>query len=109
VDQVPVLGFFYFGAKTTAVLLVMMWVRATYPRLRIDQMMKFCWKVLVPMALVAVGLSAVMVKLPVSRDLQAVLLSGTNIVALLIALGILGRSLRKDVERRRAALPVRST
>ena len=31
--------------------------------------------------------------------------SGSHIVALLISLGLLGRSLRKDVERRRAALP----
>lgn len=108
VDQVPILGAVYFGGKTAVVLFVMMWVRATYPRLRIDQMMKFCWKVLVPLALVAVGLSALMVKLPVSRDLQALLLSGSNIVALLVGLGLLGRSLRREVKQRNATLPTRS-
>lgn len=106
VDQVPVLGIVYFAIKTTIVLLILMWVRATYPRLRIDQMMAFCWKVLVPLGLVAVFLTALAVKLPVSKDLQVLLLSTANIVTLLVALGIIGRTLRKEVERRRQALSV---
>lgn len=104
VDQVPVLGIFYFTIKTTLVLFAFMWVRATYPRLRIDQMMTFCWKVLVPASLVTVLLAAVIVKLPVSTDIQAVLLIGSNIVALLVTLGIIGATLRKRVNRRQTAL-----
>jgi NADH-quinone oxidoreductase subunit H len=37
--------------KSFVWILVIMWVRATVPRLRIDQLMSFCWKVLLPMSL----------------------------------------------------------
>ena len=104
VDQVPVLGIVYFGIKTTLVLFALMWVRATYPRLRIDQMMTFCWKVLVPASLVVVLLAAVIWKLPVSANIRALLLSGSNIVALVVTLGIIGSRLRKRVDRRQDAL-----
>ena len=105
VDQVPVLGIVYFSIKTFLVLFALMWVRATYPRLRIDQMMTFCWKVLVPASLVTVLLAAIIWKLPVAQDLRAVLLSGSNIIALVVTLGILGSQLRKQVQRRQAGLP----
>lgn len=104
VDQAPVLGIFYFSVKTLLVLFALMWVRATYPRLRIDQMMTFCWKVLVPASLVTVLLAAVIMKLPVSPNMQAVLLSGSNIIALVATLGIIGATLRKRVNRRQNAL-----
>ncbi len=39
-------------AKSTAFIIVIMWVRTTVPRLRIDQLMSFCWKVLLPLSLV---------------------------------------------------------
>ncbi len=39
-------------AKIIAVALVMIWMRGTLPRLRYDQLMAICWKVLVPAALI---------------------------------------------------------
>jgi NADH-quinone oxidoreductase subunit H len=36
-------------AKTSVLLLVFIWIRFTFPRLRIDQLMSYCWKVLVPL------------------------------------------------------------
>ncbi len=38
------------GAKTSAFILFFMWMRGSMPRLRIDQMMSFCWQVLLPFA-----------------------------------------------------------
>jgi NADH-quinone oxidoreductase subunit H len=49
--------FWLFGKAFLAVL-VQMWVRWTLPRIRIDQMMYLCWKVLTPAALLLLLLSA---------------------------------------------------
>ena len=51
VDAFPILGLLWFTLKTYAFVLVFFWIRATLPRLRIDQLMGFCWKVLIPIAL----------------------------------------------------------
>src|SRR5262249_40812090 len=40
-----------FG-KLTALILFFIWIRATLPRLRIDQLMQFAWKFMLPMALI---------------------------------------------------------
>lgn len=50
--QGPVLPpFIWFFLKAYLLFLAMIWVRATLPRLRVDQLMAFCWKCLVPVAL----------------------------------------------------------
>ncbi|MEI8233119.1 MAG: NADH-quinone oxidoreductase subunit NuoH [Verrucomicrobiota bacterium] len=43
----------WFFAKLWAVALSMVWVRTTLPRFRIDQMMQFAWKFMLPMSFVA--------------------------------------------------------
>ncbi|NTW98179.1 MAG: NADH-quinone oxidoreductase subunit NuoH [Oscillochloris sp.] len=48
------LGVFYFLAKTYFFFFVMVWVRGAYARLRIDQLMDFGWKFLIPLTLVNV-------------------------------------------------------
>ena len=45
-------GWVWFLAKTYLVVVLFMWIRWTYPRLRMDQLMKFSWKGLVPISLV---------------------------------------------------------
>jgi NADH-quinone oxidoreductase subunit H len=47
----------WFLLKTYAVILVIMWVRWTVPRLRIDQIMGFAWKLMVPVGLLTVLLT----------------------------------------------------
>lgn len=55
-----VLGAFWILSKSMLIMVSHIWVRWTYPRLRIDQLMSLCWKYLTPMALVLVVLTALL-------------------------------------------------
>src|SRR3972149_11162443 len=59
VDRLPWLGPLYLLIKVVALLFVMVWVRATLPRIRYDRLMAFGWKVLMPLALLNVVVTAV--------------------------------------------------
>ena len=48
----------WFGVKLLALLLGFIWIRATLPRLRMDQLMRLAWKFLVPLALINLGNAA---------------------------------------------------
>jgi NADH-quinone oxidoreductase subunit H len=59
---VPFLGqpsFLFFMAKVSLLLFVFIWVRATLPRYRYDQLMDVGWKYLIPLTLVNLFLAAV--------------------------------------------------
>jgi NADH-quinone oxidoreductase subunit H len=45
-------GFIWFAVKASFVLLLFLWVRATFPRYRYDQVMRLGWKVFIPVTLV---------------------------------------------------------
>ncbi|MEL0323348.1 MAG: NADH-quinone oxidoreductase subunit NuoH, partial [Rhodospirillales bacterium] len=51
-------GIFWFALKTAAVLFCFLWVRATFPRYRYDQLMRLGWKVFLPFSLFWVVLTA---------------------------------------------------
>jgi NADH-quinone oxidoreductase subunit H len=42
---------FILGLKTAFVLFFFIWVRASFPRYRVDQLMRLCWKIFLPLAL----------------------------------------------------------
>jgi NADH-quinone oxidoreductase subunit H len=49
--QGPLLpSWIWFLGKTFFIVFVIIWFKWTYPRLRVDQLMEFCWKFLVPLA-----------------------------------------------------------
>lgn len=62
-EALPVLGFFYLLLKTLAVYLLMLVLRFSIPRLRIDQMMNVNWKFLTPLSLINLVVMAVAAKL----------------------------------------------
>ena len=61
-NPIPFLGFIpgviWFSLKFSIVVFFMIWIRGTLPRLRADQLMGFAWKVLLPLALLNIFISA---------------------------------------------------
>ena len=69
------LGLCFFFAKAMALVFVIIWIRWTLPRFRVDQMMRLCWKYFVPWTFAAVLFQAfwVWVVPPAGRCIVAVL------------------------------------
>ncbi len=59
VDQLPWLGPIYLFIKVAIFLFIMIWLRATSPRIRYDRLMAFGWKIMFPLALFNVIATAV--------------------------------------------------
>ncbi|MDH6137444.1 NADH-quinone oxidoreductase subunit H [Kitasatospora sp. MAA4] len=60
------LGWLWTILKTFALAFVVIWLRVTYPRLREDQLMRFAWTVLVPLALLQLALTGI-IKVAISQ------------------------------------------
>jgi NADH-quinone oxidoreductase subunit H len=108
-------GLVYFFAKALVVWFVTIWVRGSFPRVRIDQLLSLNWKFLTPLALVIVALTAIVDKLAVeqgwSRLLALLAANAVLALAMFAVLGAFGRSVRKREEKLRgnaAALPAGS-
>jgi len=56
-------GTVWFGIKVFIFCYLFIWLRATYPRFRYDQLMKFGWKVLFPLSLLNIALTAIVMVL----------------------------------------------
>ena len=50
IDAIP--GWIWLGVKTAFVVTIFIWVRATFPRYRYDQIMRLGWKIFIPVTLV---------------------------------------------------------
>ncbi|HUG56185.1 MAG TPA: NADH-quinone oxidoreductase subunit NuoH [Candidatus Limnocylindrales bacterium] len=95
VEAVPVLGVLWFTLKTYAFVLVFMWIRATLPRLRIDQLMSFCWKLLVPLTLLNIVGTATLILAFEDPRLPIAAMNWVLLVALVVGLPLIqGRRLR---------------
>jgi NADH-quinone oxidoreductase subunit H len=97
-EQVPILGLVYFLMKTFFMYFVFVWIRGTLPRVRIDQLLNFNWKFLVPITLSLILVIAVAVKLlpeGASDWEKAWALLLVNIIFALIVLEVMRRSGRR--------------
>jgi NADH-quinone oxidoreductase subunit H len=91
-DRIPILGVVYLFVKAFFIYWVIMWIKYSFPRLRIDQMLGFSWKFLTPLSLVLVIATAIVDKLlrgPGNGEITLgyiLIQLGVNVV---IAIGIL--------------------
>jgi NADH-quinone oxidoreductase subunit H len=60
------LGWLWTLLKTAALAFVVIWARVTFPRLREDQLMRFAWTVLIPLALLQLALTGI-IKVAISQ------------------------------------------
>ena len=100
--QYPLLGLVYFMIKMFVVYFVIIWIRGTLPRVRIDQLLNFNWKFLVPLTLALILVVAIIQKLlPTDVDdvVRAAILLASNVVLGLLALEMV----RRYARRRRTA------
>jgi len=54
-------GIFWFLAKTYVLVFMLVWIRFSIPRLQVDQLMAFAWKVLIPLGLVNILVTAAII------------------------------------------------
>ncbi len=108
VDQLPILGVVYFFGKTFFLYVVTQWIKGTFPRVRIDQMMAFAWKVLVPLVLALILWQMVALKVPVPTWIQYVLVFVGNVVVIGIVVNILSRYFRSEQIRTKRAFAPKS-
>ncbi len=106
VDALPILGVLWFTLKTYVIVLLFMWVRATLPRLRIDQLMSFCWKALIPTTLANIVVTAALL-LAFPQSLVPVAVANWLMLALFIAAIPFFQRRRLAATRKRLRLDVR--
>lgn len=98
VDHYSLLGPVYLLLKVVVLLFFMIWIRATWPRIRYDRLMAFGWKVLLPLSLAIVFITAIGIVM--ANQLGAVyiwIIPVLSIAAGLFAALLVNNSLRRKV------------
>ena len=94
-ETVPLLGLVYFFGKIVLSLFFMIWLRSTHPRLRYDRLMALGWKVMLPIALANVLVTAAAL---LDRTLFIIVVS----ILVVIVAGIFLAQYRRAAQRVRA-------
>ena len=89
-----------FAAKVLAYVFVIFWIRATVPRLRVDRLMDFAWKTLVPLALFNIATAAVWFELVIRpatpHPFLGWLITGSMVVGSVLAIQAIHRATRAE-------------
>ncbi|MBX3047072.1 MAG: NADH-quinone oxidoreductase subunit NuoH [Anaerolineales bacterium] len=98
-EQYPILGVVYLMAKSSIGYFIVMWVRSTLPRIRIDHMLDLNWKVLTPISLALLIATAVLDKLFAETALRVPALLAGNLAVLALSwvlVRIMSRKARRE-------------
>jgi NADH-quinone oxidoreductase subunit H len=87
----------WFLVKLYVVVYTLVWVRATVPRFRYDRLMNFGWKVLIPLGLLWILITAAVVELPnVYSDARSAFIIAMGTIAILAILAPLLADVKRD-------------
>jgi NADH-quinone oxidoreductase subunit H len=75
-----------FLVKMFALLFIFLWVRATLPRLRADQLMRYAWLYLIPLTLINILLTGGLLLIPVATPIRVAISAVANWGLLLVVL-----------------------
>ena len=97
VDRFWLLGPIYLLLKVIVLLFFMIWIRATWPRIRYDRLMAFGWKVLLPLSLVTVVITATGILLAQELNNQLYIWSipVLSIISAIVTVVLIYRDLRR--------------
>jgi len=103
IGGVAVVPFVWFMVKTYSLVFALVWVRLSLPRLQVDQLMAFAWKILIPLGLLNIAATAAVI-LWVPRWKWGLLIVGW--VSFLAFVGLFDPVLKWRLRRQRERLPV---
>jgi NADH-quinone oxidoreductase subunit H len=81
-----IIAVFWFVTKMVVLLLVFQWIRATLPRLRADQLMRFAWLYLIPLTLANIIITGGLLLLPLDRPVRLGISAAANWLLLILVL-----------------------
>ena len=107
-EAFPFLGVIYFLIKSFILYFVIMWVKYSLPRVRIDHMLGFCWKFLTPLSLALVMVTAILAKVLQDSSTWVIVLvfTLTNILIITVTVAILNRYSNKGRQKVAEPRPV---
>ena len=95
-------------SKSFLVILTMMWISASFPRLRIDQLMAFCWKILLPFGFLQVMINGIVLTYEPPEAVRDVLLALTSGALLAAMAYVIYRATKQPSREERVAALIAS-
>ncbi len=90
----PIPSHFWFFGKTILVLLAIMWLRFSWPRLRIDQILELAWKGLFELTLINILVTGILIAIwPQPTYAQLWIMAGINWVVFFISIWLISKLL----------------
>ncbi len=90
----PIPSHFWFFGKTILVLLAIMWLRFSWPRLRIDQILELAWKGLFELTLINILVTGILIAIwPEPSYAQLWIMAGINWIVFFISIWLVSKLL----------------